>query len=78
LANWIIRLANFIQTVPALAMLSILMLGMGLGVNSVVVTVFLYSLLPIIKNTYTGMIPVDRKIIEVGKGLGMTKEQLLN
>ena len=41
LANWIIRLANIIQTVPALAMLSILMLGMGLGVNTVVVTVFL-------------------------------------
>ena len=73
LANWIIRLANIIQTVPALAMLSILMLGMGLGVNTVVVTVFLYSLLPIIKNTYTGMIQVDRNILDVGKGMGMTK-----
>ena len=75
LANWIIRLANIIQTVPALAMLSIL--GMGLGVNTVVVTVFLYSLLPIIKNTYTGMIQVDRNILDVGKGMGMTKVQLL-
>ncbi len=64
LANWIIRLANIIQTVPALAMLSILMLGMGLGVNTVVVTVFLYSLL-------------DRNILDVGKGMGMTKVQLL-
>ncbi|MET1239384.1 ABC transporter permease, partial [Enterococcus faecalis] len=73
----IIRLANIIQTVPALAMLSILMLGMGLGVNTVVVTVFLYSLLPIIKNTYTGMIQVDRNILDVGKGMGMTKVQLL-
>ena len=77
LANWIIRLVNIIQTVPALAMLSILMLGMGLGVNTVVVTVFLYSLLPIIKNTYTGMIQVDRNILDVGKGMGMTKVQLL-
>ena len=77
LANCIIRLANIIQTVPALAMLSILMLGMGLGVNTVVVTVFLYSLLPIIKNTYTGMIQVDRNILDVGKGMGMTKVQLL-
>ena len=50
-------------------MLSILMLGMGLGVNTVVVTVFLYSLLPIIKNTYTGMIQVDRNILDVGKGM---------
>ena len=65
------------RQVPALAMLSILMLGMGLGVNTVVVTVFLYSLLPIIKNTYTGMIQVDRNILDVGKGMGMTKVQLL-
>ncbi len=77
LANWIIRLANIIQTVPSLAMLSILMLGLGLGVNTVVVTVFLYSLLPIIKNTYTGMIQVDKNILDVGKGMGMTKWQRL-
>jgi len=77
LANWIIRLANIIQTVPSLAMLSILMLALGLGVNTVVVTVFLYSLLPIIKNTYTGMIQVDKNILDVGKGMGMTKWQRL-
>ena len=67
----------FQQFIYYLAMLSILMLGMGLGVNTVVVTVFLYSLLPIIKNTYTGMIQVDRNILDVGKGMGMTKVQLL-
>ena len=47
-------IANVIQTVPAIAMLAILMLAMGLGPTTVVVTVFPYSLLPIIKNTYTG------------------------
>ncbi|WP_330927508.1 ABC transporter permease [Enterococcus sp. BWB1-3] len=77
LAGWIISLANLIQTVPSLAMLSILMLGLGLGVNTVIVTVFLYSLLPIIKNTYTGMRQVDNNILDVGKGMGMTKIQRL-
>lgn len=77
MAGWIISVANLIQTVPSLAMLSILMLGLGLGVNTVIVTVFLYSLLPIIKNTYTGMIQVDRNILDVGKGMGMTKWQRL-
>jgi osmoprotectant transport system permease protein len=77
LANWIIRLANIIQTVPSLAMISILMIGLGLGVNVVIVTVFLYSLLPIIKNTYTGMIQVDRNALDVGKGMGMTASQRL-
>lgn len=77
MAGWIISIANLIQTVPSLAMLSILMLGLGLGVNTVIVTVFLYSLLPIIKNTYTGMIQVDKNILDVGKGMGMTKWQRL-
>ncbi|MGX7352267.1 glycine betaine/carnitine/choline transport system permease protein opuCD [Enterococcus canis] len=77
LANWVIRLANIIQTVPSLAMISILMIGLGLGVNVVIVTVFLYSLLPIIKNTYTGMIQVDKNALDVGKGMGMTAWQRL-
>lgn len=77
LANWVIRLANIIQTVPSLAMISILMIGLGLGVNVVIMTVFLYSLLPIIKNTYTGMIQVDKGILDVGKGMGMTATQRL-
>lgn len=77
LADWVIRLANIIQTIPALAMVSILMFAFGLGVNVVIVTVFLYSLLPIIKNTYTGMIQVDRNALDVGKGMGMTAWQRL-
>ena len=72
-----IRLANIIQTVPSLAMISILMIGMGLGVNVVITTVFLYSLLPILKNTYTGMNQVDKDILDVGKGMGMTAWQRL-
>lgn len=77
LANWVIRLANIIQTIPSLAMISILIIGLGLGVNVMIVTVFLYSLLPIIKNTYTGMIQVDKNILDVGKGMGMTARQRL-
>lgn len=77
LANWVIRFTNIIQTIPSLAMISILMIGLGLGVNVVIVTVFLYSLLPIIKNTYTGMIQVDKNILDVGKGMGMTASQRL-
>ncbi|MFC6260519.1 ABC transporter permease [Levilactobacillus fujinensis] len=73
----IIGAANVIQTVPSLAMLSILMLGLGLGQTTVVVTVFLYSLLPIIKNTYTGMLSVDPDVLDAGKGMGMTRWQVM-
>ena len=76
LADWVVGAANVIQTIPSLAMLSILMLGLGLGVNTVVTTVFLYSLLPIIKNTYAGVQSVDKNILDSGKGMGMTRWQL--
>lgn len=76
--SWaIISIANIIQTVPVIAMLAILMLVMGLGPTTVVVTVFLYALLPIIKNTYTGISSVDVNIKDAGKGMGMTKNQVL-
>ncbi|KRL05052.1 ABC transporter permease [Liquorilactobacillus oeni] len=77
LSDIIIGIANLIQTIPSLAMLSIIMLGLGLGVNTVIMTVFLYSLLPIIKNTYAGMQNVDSDILDSGKGMGMTKFQIL-
>jgi len=73
----IIGIANVIQTIPSLAMLSILMLGLGLGQTTVIVTVFLYSLLPIIKNTYTGMLSVDADVLDAGKGMGMTRFQVM-
>lgn len=77
LAKWVIGIANVIQTIPSLALVSIMMLGMGLGVNTVIITVFLYSLLPVIKNTDTGMRNVNHDLLDAGKGMGMTKMQRL-
>ena len=77
LSGVIITLANIIQTVPVIAMLAMLMLVIGLGINTVIFTVFLYALLPIIKNTYTGIKEVDIDIKDAGKGMGMTRNQVL-
>lgn len=77
LARWVISLANIIQTVPSLAMLSIVMAVLGLGPNTVIATVVLYSILPILKNTYTAVINVDENILDVAKGMGMTRNQVL-
>ncbi|ENY5687576.1 ABC transporter permease [Listeria monocytogenes] len=77
LVGWVIQIANIIQTIPALAMLAVLMLIMGLGTNTVVLSLFLYSLLPILKNTYTGIRNVDGALLESGKAMGMTKWQVL-
>ncbi|QBO36555.1 ABC transporter permease [Periweissella cryptocerci] len=77
MSRWVLDAVNVIQTIPSLALMSIIMLGLGLGVNTVIATVFLYSLLPIIANTFSGMKSVDKNLLDVGKGMGMTRWQLL-
>jgi osmoprotectant transport system permease protein len=76
LAGWIFSLTNVVQTVPALAMLAMLMLVMGLGTTTVIVALFLYSLLPILRNTYSGIRNIDPAYLESGRAMGMTKWQI--
>ena len=77
LSSVVITLANIIQTIPALALMAILMLVLGLGKTTVIVTVFFYSLLPIIKNTYVGITTINKSVTDAGRGMGMTKIQVL-
>lgn len=77
LAKYLMKIANIIQTIPALAMLSLLIMLVGLGPNTVIVAVFLYSILPILNNTYTALVNLDDNVIDVAKGMGMTKYQIL-
>lgn len=76
-ASIVLSIANIIQVFPSLALLALLMLLFGLGFKTVVVGLFLYSLLPIIRNTYVGLNEVDNSLIEAGKGMGMTNLQIL-
>ncbi|MEH6972889.1 ABC transporter permease [Bacillus sp. JJ675] len=77
ISGWVFAITNVIQTIPALAMLAVLMLVMGLGANTVILSLFLYSLLPIIRNTYTGIVSIEHAYLESGKAMGMTKLQVL-
>ena len=77
--NIVIAVVNVIQTIPGLAMLAILMMLIGIGANTVVLSVFLCALLPIIKNTITGIDAIDPGIIDVAQGMGMTPvQQVIN
>jgi len=77
LASVILAAANVIQVIPSLALLAILMMFLGLGFKTIVVGLFFYSLLPIIRNTYVGLKEIDPNINQAGKGLGMNSWQLL-
>ncbi|AGB20218.1 ABC transporter permease [Thermoanaerobacterium thermosaccharolyticum] len=77
LSKYIIGLANVVQAIPSLALMGFLIPLFGIGSTPAIVMVFLYSLLPIIKNTFTGITNIDSEILEAGRGMGMTNSQLL-
>ena len=76
----ILAIANVLQTIPSLALFGFLIplpfIG-GIGARTAIVALVLYSLLPIIRNTYTGISGVDPAIREAGRAMGMTDGQLL-
>jgi osmoprotectant transport system permease protein len=72
--------ANIIQTVPSLALFGFLLPAPWIGERAdrlAILALTLYALLPLIRNTYTGIRGVDRAIVEAGRGMGMTDNQLL-
>lgn len=69
--------AGILQTIPSLALLGFMIPFFGIGMTTAVVALFLYSLLPIIRNTYAGIKDVDKSVIEAAKGMGMTNTQIL-
>jgi osmoprotectant transport system permease protein len=76
----ILGTSNLIQTIPSLALFGFLLPVPWLAARSdrlAITALALYSLLPIIRNTYTGITGVDPAIREVGRGMGMTDGQLL-
>lgn len=77
LATIFISLASVLQTVPALALLALMIPFFGIGPFPAIVALFIYSLLPILRNTYTGMINVNPDLVDAAKGMGMTEIQLI-
>jgi len=68
---------GLIQTIPALALLALMIPLVGLGELPAVLALFLYSLLPIVRNTLTGLFSIDPLIKQVATGMGMTQMQQL-
>ena len=78
LRHWLIAFVNLFQTIPSLAMLAILLVLMGkIGVAPALMALVLYALLPIVRNTITGLNQVSDDINEAGRGIGMTPGQLI-
>ncbi len=77
LAWGVLAFTEMVQTIPSLALLAILMMIFGLGDTTLILALFLYSLLPVVRNTYTGIMSVDKGVLEAANGMGMTSFQIL-
>ena len=86
IAHWpvmnrpVLATANIIQTIPSLALFGFLLPVPWLGDRAerlAILALTLYALLPIIRNTYTGIRGVDPAVVEAGRGMGLTDAQLL-
>src|SRR3989441_796999 len=73
----VLGLANVFQTIPSLALFGFLIPVFGIGAWTAITALIVYALLPIIRNTYTGIAGVDPAVREAGRGMGMTDGELL-
>ncbi|MCE6990107.1 ABC transporter permease/substrate-binding protein [Dyadobacter sp. CY323] len=77
-ATWVVLgIAGILQTIPSIALLGFMIPLLGIGALPAITALFLYALLPIIRNTYTGITGVDPAITESARAMGMTTRQIL-
>lgn len=76
-AGIVLGIFGIINTIPSLVLLGVAMIVLGLGFVPAVAVLFIYSLLPILRNTYTGITGVDAKYIKAARGMGMNRLQIL-
>ncbi len=77
LRDVVLGAAGIVQTIPSLAMLAFLLPFFGIGVRPALVALTLYAILPIVRNTTTGLGGVSEEVMEAARGLGFTKRQQL-
>ncbi len=76
-AEPVIGVAAVAQTIPSLALLGFMLPVLGIGTNNAIFALTIYALLPVLRNTYTGILEVDQASVQAGKGMGMTRAQIL-
>ena len=72
-----LTIINFLYTIPSISMLGFLIPFSGVGNTTAIIALIIYALLPMVRNTYTGLTNVDKNIIEAAKGMGSTDFQIL-
>ena len=77
LSGTVLGFAGVLQTIPSIALLGFMIPLLGIGTLPAIAALFLYALLPIVRNTYTGIKEVDASVVDAAKGMGMSINQIL-
>jgi len=72
ISGFVMAIASMLQTIPAMALLALMIPFFGIGAVPAIIALFIYSLLPILRNTYLGMEDVNPALIDAAKGMGLT------
>lgn len=73
----VFTVTNIFQTIPSLAMLAMLIPLLGIGLVPAITALFLYSLMPILRNTYEGFRSIDPSVVKSARGMGYSSAQKL-
>lgn len=73
----VIGVINVAYTIPSISLLGILLPLTGIGDKTALTALTIYALMPMVRNTYTGMTTVDRAMVEAGTGMGCTTAQMI-
>ncbi len=77
IAKPVMAAVGIIQTIPSLVLFGLAMPLLGIGIQTGLIVMVLYSILPILRNTYTGIQEVEQKYVEASRGMGMSNFQIL-
>ena len=73
----VLGIINFIYTIPSISLLGFLIPLSGIGNTTAIIALTIYALLPMVRNTHTGITNVDKKVLEAAEGMGSTNFQIL-
>ena len=76
-AGVVLGIVNVIYTIPSISLLGFLIPLTGIGNRTAIIALTVYGLLPIVRNTYTGLTTVDATILDVAEGLGSDDRQVM-
>lgn len=77
LGKFFLNIFGILQSIPSIAFIAIIFMYTGIGIKTVIISLFVYSIVPVIYNTTSSLLLIPDEVIEAGKGMGLNRSQIL-